>query len=522
VIVKTGTTCLSGEADACAECSGCKAGCSTACAADLQRTGLDPYRIEPPDVLSIYVPMLEPKSAEIRKKLAAKGISLDGELPFGNAEFQQLVAPDGHVYINEIGNVYVAGMTVEEARLAITKKIYEACPEASRAAFAVVVDVSAANSKKYYVITEAADSGNNVTESPITGNETVLTAIARIGGISQVSSMNIWIARPATNGNGGEQILPVNWNEISRGGNTATNYQLLPGDRLYIESAREPQAQQPPKPVAMTLSAIALPPTPYCAAQSTAAAQLSPPIAPVGPYSSSVPSTTYYSAFPEPVPLPFARQATPSILSPPLIATQSFISDVPEPVLPAPPAPVALAPQCTAAEGACCSASCGTSTGSCASCSECPESSTKVAQVLFNVQVIEDPTGSLQEFKALQSDMRILTAESEVILPMIRLLEKRDLLRRCSSPKVAAVVDRPVQLEIGNQERNLMLKTTARELGGGLNVDFQFKDTRGNDTLEVETSLLIAHGQTIVMKAKEPDSRPGPAVYVVLTPELVK
>ena len=33
---------------------------------------------------------------------------------------------------------------------------------------------------------------------------------------------------------GCEQILPVDWEAITRGGMTATNYQVLPGDRVYI------------------------------------------------------------------------------------------------------------------------------------------------------------------------------------------------------------------------------------------------------------------------------------------------
>jgi len=64
----------------------------------------------------------------------------------------------------------------------------------------------------------------------------VLDAIAHLGGISQLSSHRIFIARPAPNGVGCEQILPVNWDEIARGGSTATNYQLMPRDRLYIRS----------------------------------------------------------------------------------------------------------------------------------------------------------------------------------------------------------------------------------------------------------------------------------------------
>jgi hypothetical protein len=493
---------------------------------ELQRTGLDPYRIAPPDVLSIFVPMLEPKSAEVRAKLAAKGIALDVELPFGNAEFEQLVAPDGRVHLKQIGDVYVCGMTIEEAELAITKKILEICPQASRAAFGVIVTVASVNSKVAHVILEGDDGRGNVCEVPVFNGMTVTCAIRRSSWPHPVdfAAAKIWIDRPSQGG--GTIVWPIAW-DASKGAPTdATNHAILPGDRLHVELAGEPKPQ-PPQPVATTLPAIAPPPTPYCAPQPTFAPQLSSPAAPITPYTSSVPSATYYSAFPEPVPSPFARQASSSILSPPLIATQAFISDVPPPT---PPAPVTLASPCAAADGACCSASGGTRTAPCASCSECPESSTKVTQVLFNVEVIEDHAGSLQEFKALQSDMRILTAESEVILPLIRLLEKRDLLRRRSSPKIATVVDRPAQLEIGNHERNLMVKTTARELGGGLNVDFQFKDTSGNEALELKTSLLVAHGQTIVMKAGR-DCRSGEsgkqkasgaAVYVVLTPELVK
>ena len=44
----------------------------------------------------------------------------------------------------------------------------------------------------------------------------------------------MWIARPAPNGVGCEQILPIEWDKIAQGGVTATNYQLMPNDRLYI------------------------------------------------------------------------------------------------------------------------------------------------------------------------------------------------------------------------------------------------------------------------------------------------
>lgn len=142
---------------------------------------------------------------------------------------EHLVGPDGRVNLGTYGSVYVTGLTIEEAKAAIERQlsIYLEKPE-------VIVDIFSYNSKKFYIITQGGGFGDNVVPQPITGNETVLDAIAALGGISQVSSTKIWIARPARNGVGCEQILPVNWADITRGASTATNYQLLPGDRVFI------------------------------------------------------------------------------------------------------------------------------------------------------------------------------------------------------------------------------------------------------------------------------------------------
>jgi polysaccharide export outer membrane protein len=119
---------------------------------------------------------------------------------------------------------------VTEARLAMQKHLAEFLdsPELS-------VDVQAYNSKVYYVITAGAGLGDNVRRFPVTGNETALDAISQVNGLSQLSSMNIWIARPAPGGFGCEQILPIDWVAITRGAATGTNYQVLPGDRIYIQ-----------------------------------------------------------------------------------------------------------------------------------------------------------------------------------------------------------------------------------------------------------------------------------------------
>ena len=142
---------------------------------------------------------------------------------------QHLVGPDGTVNLGTYGKVFVAGMTLSEAKTAIEAQLakYLENPQIS-------VDVFAYNSMVYYIITEGAGLGDRVVRVAATGNETVLDAISQINGLSQLSSKKIWIARPGPGGLGCDQILPVNWEEITKGAATATNYQVLPGDRVFI------------------------------------------------------------------------------------------------------------------------------------------------------------------------------------------------------------------------------------------------------------------------------------------------
>jgi hypothetical protein len=98
----------------------------------------------------------------------------------------------------------------------------------------VSVDVFNYASKVYYIVGQGAGFGDSLVRVQITGNETVLDAISQTGGLTRLASKKIWIARPAPGGAGCDQILPVNWDDITRGASTATNYQILPGDRIYI------------------------------------------------------------------------------------------------------------------------------------------------------------------------------------------------------------------------------------------------------------------------------------------------
>lgn len=142
---------------------------------------------------------------------------------------EHLVRPDGTVGLGSYGSVYVAGMTLPQVKAAIEQALSQKLlrPEVS-------VDVGAFNSKFYYIITDFAGNGEQVVRLPITGNETVLDGISQIGGLSAVSSKKVWIARPAPAGSTQDQILPVDWKGITRRGHSRTNYQILPGDRVFV------------------------------------------------------------------------------------------------------------------------------------------------------------------------------------------------------------------------------------------------------------------------------------------------
>jgi polysaccharide export outer membrane protein len=99
----------------------------------------------------------------------------------------------------------------------------------------VSIDVFSYNSRIYYVIVDGAGYGQQVFRIPHTGNETVLDAIGQVQGLAPMSSTKrITLSRPSPVHLGCNQILPVDWRAITEGGSTATNYQVFPGDRIYV------------------------------------------------------------------------------------------------------------------------------------------------------------------------------------------------------------------------------------------------------------------------------------------------
>lgn len=259
---------------------------------ELLKTTLPPYTIEPPDILLIDALSVIPKPPYHVQPLdvliiQANGlptapisgsypVDTDGTVNFGDpygsvqvagqtidqakktiAEFlkknivkpevtvflgqsralqqirgEHLVRPDGTIGLGTYGDVSVVGKTLQEARAAIEAHLSQflLTPEVS-------VDVFAYNSKVFYVIYDGGGNGQQIVRLPITGNDTVLDAVSQINGLSAVADKRrIWVARPVPSCSANDQILPVDWCAVTKRGRTETNYQLMPGDRLYVEA----------------------------------------------------------------------------------------------------------------------------------------------------------------------------------------------------------------------------------------------------------------------------------------------
>lgn len=144
---------------------------------------------------------------------------------------EHLVRPDGTISLGVYGRVNVTGKTQEEAKRIVEDHLakFFVNPKLS-------LDVAGYNSKVYYIIFGGGGNGDFVYRFPVTGNETVLDAMSQVQGFTLVSSTNrMWISRPAPVGSDCDQVLGINWCGIVQRGQTATNYQLLPGDRIYVQ-----------------------------------------------------------------------------------------------------------------------------------------------------------------------------------------------------------------------------------------------------------------------------------------------
>ncbi len=201
---------------------------------ELNKTSLPDYVVESPDIIRVEVLQALP------------GRPIGGE---------RLVRPDGKISLDFYGDVYVAGLTISEIKekvvihlrkyltddvLGLFKfdedlkpqmkdgKVVTIPPGESDVVF---VDVASYNSKVYYVQGDVTIPGR----FPITGNETVLDALNYAGGFGPTAAtQNVRLVRPAPPDACCAQTLPVNMSAIINAGDTTTNYQLMPGDRLLV------------------------------------------------------------------------------------------------------------------------------------------------------------------------------------------------------------------------------------------------------------------------------------------------
>jgi polysaccharide export outer membrane protein len=182
---------------------------------ELEMVSMPPYVIEPPDELEISV---RPASME---------------LPLTTATVQA----DGVVDLGFAGDVYLSGLTLAQAEQKVAEHLE---PLARRKKVREPVEVSVrlvngSQSKFYYVIGAVTTQGR----IPIVGNETVLDAILAAGLRSNSQPQKAYLVRPHPP-NGKDQILKIDWDGIKNRGDTMTNYQIFPGDRLIVPGGRPP------------------------------------------------------------------------------------------------------------------------------------------------------------------------------------------------------------------------------------------------------------------------------------------
>jgi len=172
---------------------------------ELNKTLLPPYVVEPCDVL-----LVQPADLD-------SPIRLPGD---------QTILLDGTIDLGKYGRPSVAGKTLAQIEAELKTWI------AGQAKDAGPVTVRLVNraSKVYYVLGEVNAPG----AFPLAGRETVLDAIIAAGGLnSRASQMKIILSRPSGPCDC-RFVLPVCYRNIVQIGDTSTNYQIQPGDRIFV------------------------------------------------------------------------------------------------------------------------------------------------------------------------------------------------------------------------------------------------------------------------------------------------
>jgi polysaccharide biosynthesis/export protein len=184
---------------------------------ELHKAPYPPYVIEPPDELEI---------------------AIRPPLPDG-APSTFVVQPDGFVDLGFAGDIFVVGLTLAEAEDRIEQHLAEqkkaSNDDPGKTSYEVSVRLANNQSKFYYVL----GSVGNQSRAKCTGNETVLDAVLQAGLRSNSLPDKIYVSRPHPAG-GPDIILKVDWFGIRDRGDTLTNYQIQPGDRVIVPGTKPP------------------------------------------------------------------------------------------------------------------------------------------------------------------------------------------------------------------------------------------------------------------------------------------
>jgi protein involved in polysaccharide export with SLBB domain len=174
---------------------------------ELDKRPLPAYTVEPGDVLLVHPADLD------------SPVRLPGDQP---------ILPDGTISLGRYGVLQVAGKTVPEIQL-LVQGVVQAQAQAKDPG-PITVRIVARQSKVYYVLGEVNAPG----AFPLSGRESVLDGILAAGGLTErASRSDIILSRPTPPGHC-RLVLPVCYSEIVQLGDTTTNYQLAPGDRIYV------------------------------------------------------------------------------------------------------------------------------------------------------------------------------------------------------------------------------------------------------------------------------------------------
>jgi polysaccharide biosynthesis/export protein len=183
---------------------------------ELRKISQPPYVIEPPDELEIAV---QPPYPELNA-----------------ATF--VVQADGFVDLGLPGNVHVTGLTLAEAEEHIAVQLNDqarALDAKPSRPYRVSVRLSNGQSKYYYVIGAVGTPGRVKS----VGNETVLDAIMLAGLRSNSLPEKAYLVRPHPLG-GPDEVYKIDWCGIKDRGDTLTNYQVFPGDRIVVPGTKPP------------------------------------------------------------------------------------------------------------------------------------------------------------------------------------------------------------------------------------------------------------------------------------------